>query len=394
MNLNQTKKLYDSYVMNTYMRVDLCLVKGKDTIVEDSQGKKYLDFFPGWAVSGLGHRNDYVLKSVKAQLNKIFHVSNNYYNEPQAELAKVIINNSFPGKAFFANSGAEANEAAIKLARKFGNPGRYEIITMEKSFHGRTLATLTATGQDKVKKGFDPLPTGFKYVPFNDIEAVKEAVTDKTIAIMLEPIQGEGGINIADKEYLAALRKICDEKNMLLIFDEVQTGIGRTGTIFAFQYYGVTPDIMTLAKSLGGGFPIGVMVASKKYADILTPGTHASTFGGSPIISAAALGVFQALTKGKLLKNGIKMGKYFKAKLECLKKEIPLIKKLKIAGLMIGVELDMEDATVVYTRCLQKGLLINCTQKNILRIMPPLCVTKAEVDKAMKILKEALMETK
>lgn len=394
MNLSQVKKLYDSYVMNTYTRVDLCLVKGKDTIVEDSQGKKYLDFFPGWAVSGLGHRNDYVLKSVKDQLNKIFHVSNNYYNEPQAKLAEVIIKNSFSGKVFFANSGAEANEAAIKLARKFGNPSRYEIITMEKSFHGRTLATLTATGQDKVKKGFDPLPTGFKYVPFNDVEAVKEAVTDKTIAIMLEPIQGEGGINIADKEYLAALRKLCDEKNMLLIFDEVQTGIGRTGTIFAFQYYGVTPDIMTLAKSLGGGFPIGVMVASKKYADILTPGTHASTFGGSPIVSAAALGVFQALTKGKLLKNGIKMGKYFKTKLENLKKESPLIKKIKIVGVMIGVELNMEDAAIVYTKCLEKGLLINCTQKNILRIMPPLCVTKAEIDKAMKILKEALMETK
>jgi len=390
MNLEQVKKLYDEYVLNTYTRTDLCLVKGKNTVVEDINGKKYLDFFPGWAVSGLGHCNKHVIRRVKEQLKKIVHVSNNYYNELQAELSKVIIDNSFKGKVFYSNSGAEANEGAIKLARKFGNPEKFEVITMQKSFHGRTLATLTATGQDKVKIGFDPLPEGFSHVPFNDISRLENAISPKTAAIMLELVQGEGGINIADKEYVRKIRKICDEKNLILIIDEVQTGAGRTGKMFAFEYYDIVPDVMTLAKSLGGGFPIGVMVVRDKFCSVLGPGSHASTFGGSPIICAAALGVFEAIEKDNLLLKANKMSLYFKEKLEKLKSKKTVISRIKILGLMIGLELDIEDANPIYIKCLERGFLINCAQKNILRIMPPLCVKKSEINQAIDILKAVL----
>lgn len=379
-------KLYDQYVMNTYKRVPLCLEKAKGSIVWDIDGKKYLDFFPGWAVSGIGHCHSRVVRAVSEQARTLMHVSNNYYSRQQAFLAKRIIENSFPGKVFFSNSGAEANEAAIKLARKYGHEkARYEIITMTKSFHGRTLATITATGQDKVKIGFEPLPAGFVHVPFNDIEAVKTAVTDKTIAIMLEPVQCEGGINIADKAYMSGLRKLCDERDMLLILDEVQTGMGRSGKMFAYQNYGVTPDVMTLAKSLGGGLPIGACVAGKKIQDVLTPGTHASTFGGSPIVSAAALAVFEAIEKEGLIQNTNRMGKYLKNKLEVLKKKYHFIKDIRAMALIIGIELAIKGEEI-YKECLKEGLLINCTQDTILRIMPPLTVKKSEIDKATRIL--------
>ncbi|MFH1791800.1 MAG: aspartate aminotransferase family protein [Candidatus Omnitrophota bacterium] len=386
MTMKKVKKLYEDFVLNTYTRTDLCLVDGRGAHVTDINGKVYLDFFPGWVVSGLGHRDPHVTRRLNEQMKRILHVSNNYYNGLQGSLAETIIRHSFKGKVFFGNSGAEANEAAIKLARKYGNPGRYEVITMEKSFHGRTLATIAATGQDKVKKGFEPLPDGFRHVKFNDIGALTNALGDKTVAVMIELVQGEGGINIAEKEYVRAVRNICSERDMLLIIDEVQTGIGRTGTMFGFQNYGIEPDVMTLAKSLGGGLPIGAMVAAEKYAGVLTPGTHASTFGGSPIVCAAALGVFDALEKGGLLKNALRMSGYFRKKLEELRQEKPVIKKIKMLGLMVGLELDMEDATTVYEACLDRGLLINCTQKNILRITPPLCVTKAQIDTAVKIL--------
>jgi len=386
----KVKNLYDKYVLNTYTKTDLCLVKGKDEYVWDIEGRKYLDFFPGWAVSGIGHCNKYVIKNIRKQLNKIIHVSNNYYNELQGELSEVIIKNSFEGKVFYANSGSEANEGAIKLARKFGSPDRFEVITMEKSFHGRTLATLAATGQDKVKKGFEPLPSGFLHVPFNDINALKNAINPKTIAVMIELVQGEGGINIADKEYIAEIRKICDEKNLLLIIDEVQTGIGRTGKMFAYEHYGIEPDIMTLAKSLGGGMPIGAMVVKEKFSGVLTPGSHASTFGGGPLVSAAALGVFEAIKKDRLLNNVNKMSKYFENQLNKLKKKKQIIKKINILGLMIGLEIDMDDADVIYKKCLSKGLLINCTQNNILRIMPPLSVDKKEISDAVEILEASL----
>ena len=383
-------RMYDKYIMDTYKRVPLCLEKAKGSNVWDIEGRSYLDFFPGWAVSGIGHCHPKVVAAVEKQAKRLLHVSNNYYSALQAKLAEEIIGNSFPGKVFFANSGAEANEAAVKLARFYGHDkGKFEVITFFKSFHGRTLAMITATGQDKVKKGFEPLPAGFVHVTFNDIEAVKEAVTDKTAAIMLEPIQCEGGINIADKEYVKALRSLCDERDLVLVFDEVQTGMGRSGKMFAYQNYGIAPDVMTLAKSLGGGLPIGACVANKKFQDVLTPGTHASTFGGSPIVCAAALAVFDAIKREKLLANANSMGAYLKKKLEGLKKKYHFIKDIRSMALIIGVELSIK-GDGIYKECLRGGLLINCTQDTVLRIMPPLTVTKAEIDRAVSILDKAL----
>ena len=378
--------LYSQYVMHTYTQVPLVLVKGAGTKVWDIEGNEYLDFFPGWAVSGLGHCHPIVVKAIKDQLTKIMHVSNNYYNELQAKLAKKIIDASFPGKVFFANSGAEANECAIKLARKYGNrTNRYEIITMLGSFHGRTIATITATGQEKVKVGFEPLLDGFKHVPFNDFEALRSAITDKTVAVMIEPVQGEGGINIAGESYLSNVRKLCDEKDMLLILDEVQTGMGRCGRFFCYQHFGVEPDVMTLAKSLGSGVPIGATVAREKLAGTLTPSSHASTFGGSPICCSAALATFEAIEREGLLENAVKMGDYLKERLNALKAKHALIKDVKGIALMIGVQLDCEGEEI-YKECLQRRLLINCAQKKILRIMPPLVVTRKEIDRAVSIL--------
>lgn len=388
MKIDEVKKLYEKYVLATYTREDLCLVKGELSRVEDSEGKKYLDFFPGWAVSGIGHRHPKVIKRMREQLEKILHVSNNFYNEVQPLLAKKIIEYAFPGKVFFANSGAEANEGAIKLARKHGNPDRYEVITMEKSFHGRTLATLTATGQDKVKKGFSPLPEGFKHVPFNDIDAFTSSITSKTAAVIIEPVQGEGGINVPSAKYMKSLEEVCREKDILLIVDEVQTCMGRTGEVFAFKHFGIEPDAMTLAKSLGGGLPVGALVVNERHAGVLTAGSHASTFGGSPIICAAALGVFDAIEEENLLENARKMGDYMVSKLKGIKSSY--VKEVKGLGLMIGVKLDMEDASIVAKNCMKEGLLINCTQQNILRIMPSITVTKSEIDEAIKIIEKVL----
>ncbi len=392
MNLNEIKNLYDENVLNTYIKLDLCLVKGEGSKVWDTKGKEYLDFFPGWAVSGIGHCHPMVVEGIKDQAGKILHVSNNFYNEVQGALAEKIIKHSFKGKVFFSNSGAEANEGAIKLARCYGNPEKYEVISMTKSFHGRTLATLSATGQDKVKKGFDPIPEGFKHVPFNEIEALKEAITDKTAAILLEPIQGEGGVNVADQEYMKELRDICTENGILFIVDEVQTGMGRTGEMFAYKAYGIEPDAMTLAKSLGGGMPIGALVVNDKFKDVLGPGKHATTFGGSPIVSRAALAVFEAIEKEGLLDNTNDMGEYLVSKIEDLKSIYPIVGQLKGKGLMIGIEMDIEDAAPIVEKCMNKGLLINCTQGNIIRVMPPMTVNKEEIDAAITILDEVLNE--
>jgi len=387
MNTKEVIAQYDKYVMSTYGRIPTVIVKGKGLKVRDLDGNEYLDFFPGWAVTGLGHCHPKVVNAVRNYLKKIIHVSNNYYNVLQGKLAQKIIENSFEGKVFFCNSGAEANEGAIKLARSYGNAsgGRYEIITMENSFHGRTLATITATSQPKYQKGFEPLPLGFKYAAFNDIKAVENAITDKTIAIMLEPIQGEGGINVASEGYVKALRVLCDKKDLILIFDEVQTGMGRTGKMFCFEHYGIIPDIMTLAKALGGGLPIGAMVASKKFADVLKPGMHASTFGGSPIACSAALAVFEAIQKEKLLSNTVRIGEYLLGKLSELKKKKSIIKEIRGKGLMVGVELTIPGKEIV-EKCLKEGLLINCTHDKVLRIMPGMIVTKKQIDKAIGIL--------
>ncbi|UCH12229.1 MAG: aspartate aminotransferase family protein [Candidatus Omnitrophota bacterium] len=390
--MQKTRKVietYNKYVLNTYTRAPVVFTKAKGSWIWDIEGKRYLDFFPGWAVSGLGHCHPMVIKALKSQSDKILHVSNNYYSQPQAALAERISKLSFNGKVFFANSGAEANEAAIKLARAYGKGKRYEIITMKKSFHGRTLATAAATGQDKVKKGFEPLPAGFKHVQFNDIDSFKKAISKKTVAVMLELIQGEGGINIASQEYVKALRKLCNIKKILLIIDEVQTGIARTGRMFCYQHYGIIPDVMTLAKSLGGGVPIGAMVVRDKFADFLKPGMHASTFGGNPIVCAAALGVFDAIKKENLISNVNRMAKYFNKRLKVLKGKYPVIKNIKQKGLMIGIELTKKGDAIV-KKCFENGLLINCTQGSILRIMPALTVTNSQIDKAANILDKAI----
>ncbi len=392
MNTKEVIAQYDKYVMSTYTRIPDVIVKGKGLKVWDLDGKEYLDFFPGWAVSGLGHCHPKVVNAVKNYLKKIIHVPNNYYNMLQGKLAQKIIENSFEGKVFFCNSGAEANEGAIKLARSYGNAkgGRYEIITMENSFHGRTLAAITATAQPKYQKGFEPLPLGFKYVVFNDLSSIENAITDKTIAIMLEPIQGEGGINVAGEGYIKALKGLCDKKDLILIFDEVQTGMGRTGKMFCFEHYGIAPDVMTLAKSLGGGLPIGAMIASKKFADVLKPGMHASTFGGSPVVCSASLAVFEAIQKEGLLANTVKMGGYLIERLNELKKKKAVIKEIRGKGLMIGVELTIPGKDIV-EKCFKEGLLINCTHDKVLRIMPGMIVTKKEIDRAIGILDKVMI---
>ncbi|MFA5093520.1 MAG: aspartate aminotransferase family protein [Candidatus Omnitrophota bacterium] len=391
MKLEELFEVYKENIMPTYNKVPLVFVKGKGSKLWDINGKLYLDFFPGWGVGSLGHCHPKVMQGVRDQIGKLIFVPNNYYHPFQAKLAKELIYLSFPGKVFFANSGAEANEGAIKLARKFGK-GRFEIITFENAFHGRTLATLAATGQKKYQNGFEPMPEGFKQVKFNDLAAVKQAVTDKTVAIMLELVQGEGGVNIANKDFVVALRKLCDEKNLLLIIDEVQTGIGRTGKMFAYQNYGITPDIMTLAKALGGGLPIGAMIAKKELSDCLTPGMHASTFGGGPVICRAALGVFRAMQKEKLLKNCLNMGEYLAQELNILKNNFSVIKEIRSLGLMFGVELNIEGKPIV-EKCMSQGLLINCTHDKVLRLMPALNITKNEINKAIKILSNVLKES-
>ncbi len=390
MKIQDVFEAYKNYIMPTYTKTPLVFVKGKASKLWDIHHKAYLDFFPGWGVGNLGHCHPKVMQAVRDQVSKLIFIPNNYYHLPQAKLAKEIIKLSYPGKVFFCNSGAEANEAAIKLSRKFGQ-GRFEIITFSDSFHGRTLASLAATGQKKYQSGFEPLPEGFKTVEFNNLEAVKHAITDKTVGIMLELIQGEGGVNVASKDFVLGLRKLCDEKKLLLIIDEVQTGIGRTGKFFAYQHYGIIPDIMTLAKALGGGLPIGVMVVKKEIADTLGPGMHASTFGGSPLVAKAALAVLDAVGKEKLLPHAQKMGEYLFAGLNALKNKYSLISQVRGIGLMAGIELTGEGKAIV-EKCIEKGLLINCTHDRVLRLMPALNVTKKEIDKAIAILEEVLKQ--
>jgi acetylornithine/N-succinyldiaminopimelate aminotransferase len=391
MKLQEVFESYKDNIMPTYAKVPLVFVKGKGSKLYDIHNKQYLDFFPGWGVCNLGHCHPKVMSAVRDQVAKLIFIPNNYYHIPQAKLAKELIYWSYPGKVFFCNSGAEANEAAIKLTRKFGE-GRYEIITFENSFHGRTLAALSATGQKKYQSGFEPLVEGFKTVKFNDLEAVKNAISGKTAAIMLELIQGEGGINIADKDFVLALRNICDEKKLLLIIDEVQTGIGRTGKLFAYQNYGITPDIITLAKALGGGLPIGCMIVRKEVADTLTAGMHASTFGGGPVVAKTALAVLRAVHKEKMLHNAKKMGEYLLLLLCALKDRYEIIKDVRGQGLMLGVELNIPGKGIV-DKCIEKGLLINCTHDKVLRLMPALNITKKEIDRAIRILDEALKDT-
>jgi predicted acetylornithine/succinylornithine family transaminase len=386
----KTIRLYYDYVIPCYAKTPLVLERGRGTRVWDAHGDEYLDFFPGWAVSGLGHCHRRVTEAIKRQAERLLHVSNNYYHELQGVLAETVIRHAFPGKVFFCNSGAEANEAAFKLVRRLGNPSRNEIITMERSFHGRTLTAISATGQKKHQQGFEPLTPGFTTVPFNDFGAFEKAVTAKTIAVILEPIQGEGGVRVVDTHVLTQIRRLCHDKKIYLIFDEVQTGMGRTGRMFCYKNYGAEPDILTLAKSLGGGFPIGAMVAKKEIADALSPGTHATTFGGSPLACAAALAVFEAIEKEKLLTQTVILGSHLFKRLNELKKKHPMIREVRGMGLMAGLELAVEGKDI-YEECLRRKLLINCTQGNVLRLMPPLIVREKEIDRAAEILDQVFL---
>ena len=391
MNKQEIFQAYNDYIMPTYARLPYIFVKGKGAKLVDIDSKEYLDFFPGWGVSNLGHCHHKVVSSVREQAGKLIHLPNNFYSLQQAQLAKELISVAFAGKVFFCNSGAEANEAATKLSRVFGEGRRFEIITFENSFHGRTLACVSATGQPKYQEGFAPLVPEFKIVPFNDIEAVKKAISPKTVAIMLELVQGEGGINVAEKDFVRQLRRICDTDKLLLIVDEVQTGIGRTAKMFAYQHYGIAPDIMTLAKALGGGMPIGVMMAKKEIADLLRPGMHASTFGGSPLVCKAALSVLRAIRKEKLLNKAEDSAVYLNKKLAFLKDRYKTIKELRGLGLMLGLDLNI-DGSAIAGACLKKGLIINCTHRTVLRMMPALDVSKKQIDKAVKILDAVLSE--
>lgn len=383
-------KLYEDYVIPNYTRNPIVQVKGEGVYIWDADGKRYLDLFSGWAVSNLGHCHPNVVAAIQKQAALLQHAPNIYYTEPQGQLAKRISERSFGGQCFFCNSGAEANEAAIKLARiHYEDKGKYKIITMKDSFHGRTLATLTATGQPKYHKGFAPLVSGFTYAPFNDLSQVERLVDDETCAIMLETIQGEGGINIPTQGFIKGIRKLCDSRGLLLILDEVQCGMGRTGKYFAYQHYGIEPDIMTLAKALGGAISIGAMTAKKDIAKSLVPGTHASTFGGNPLACSAGVAVFDTMEKENMLDNVNKMGLYARKQLDKLAEEFKIIKEVRSLGLMIGVELK-KPASDIVKKCMEAGLLLNCTHENVIRIMPQLNVKTEHLDEGFRILRHAL----
>jgi len=391
-----TQQQENKYLMKTYKRYNVSVKKSKGQYVWDENGKKYLDFFSGISVCSFGHGNPAIISAIKKQLDLFVHCSNVYYSKPQVEVAKLLLDKSFKnGRVFLANTGAEANEGAIKIARKWGSDNplkdgtkRYEIIAFKNSFHGRTLATLAATGQEKFHVPFKPLQEKFVFAEFNNIESVKKLINKKTVAIMLEIVQGEGGINVADKKFVKDLRKLCDQKNLLLICDEIQCGMARTGKTFAWQHYGIKPDIFTLAKAIANGLPLGAVVADKKVAEVFNYGDHGSTFGGNPVSCAAAVATLKQITP-KLLKDVSDKAKYFIKGLNELKKKYSCIKQIRNLGLLVGVELDFAGKDIVEF-CIEKGLLINCTQGNVLRFLPPFTITKKDIDKTIKILGDAL----
>jgi len=393
--METTASLADKYMFQTYSRFPITLVRGEGCRVWDEEGKEYLDFVGGIAVCALGHSSPLVTKALEEQSRRLVHVSNLYYTKPQIELAQLLVENSFADRVFFCNSGAEANEAAIKLVRRYSEekfgPGRHVIISMTNSFHGRTMATLSATGQAKIQKGYDPLLTGFKFVTFNDLSSMEEAVDDSVCAVMLEPIQGEGGVICPHPDYLRGVEGICRSRDLVLIFDEVQVGMGRTGTLFAHEHYGVTPHIMTLAKALGNGLPIGAMLSTEALSSAFGPGSHASTFGGTPLVTAVAKTVLRSLLEDGWIDNCRRMGEYFRGGLEDLGNRHHMIKEVRGLGLILGVEMDRPGAPVV-DACTKKGFLINCIQDRVLRFIPPLIVGREEIDQLIGALDEVLAE--
>jgi acetylornithine aminotransferase len=385
----------DRFIMKTYGRYPIVPVRGEGCVLWDADGKRYLDFLAGVAVNNLGHCHPKVVRAIQEQAATLIHCSNYYHIPQQIELAELLCSRSFADRAFFCNSGAEANEAAIKLARKYSRdkfgPERYEIITAAESFHGRTMATVSATGQEKVQRFFDPLLHGFKHVPFNDAAAIAAAVTPNTCAVMLEPIQGEGGINVPTADYLRQVREICDRHGLLLILDEVQTGLGRTGKLFAYEHFGIAPDLMTLAKALAGGAPIGTMLAKEEYAAAFTPGTHGSTFGGNPLMTTAALAAVRTLLEDGLLDQAVATGDYLLTALKTLGKKYTFVTEVRGIGLMIGMGLAIPAGDIV-KKGHERGVLLNVTHDTVLRFVPPLVVSKAEIDEMIGILDGILAE--
>ena len=379
----------------TYARLPVVFEKGQGATLWDTEGRRYTDFLAGIAVCGLGHAHPAVQAALAEQAGRLLHVSNLFYTRPQTELGEWLTRHSFADRVFFCNSGAEANEAAIKLARKYfsdqGETGRYRIIAMEQSFHGRTMGSLSATGQAKIRKGFEPVLEGFEFVPFNDIDALQATLDPSVCAVMLEPIQGEGGIICPDPDYLPAVRRLCDQTGTLLILDEVQTGMGRTGKLFAHEHEGIAPDIMTLAKALGNGLPIGAMLAREDVAQAFGPGAHATTFGGTPIMAAGALAVVRTMAAENIVVRAAETGAYFKACLQTLQGRHDRIKEVRGRGLLLGLKLRGEGAPVVKA-CLERGFIINCVQGDVLRFAPPLIIATREIDALIECLDTILSE--
>lgn len=393
--MSNTIQMADKYIFNTYKRYPIAISKGKGSFLWDEEGRQYLDFIGGIAVCSLGHSNPTLAKVMYEQALNLVHTSNLFYTRPQAELAKLIVENSFGDKVFFCNSGAEANEAAIKLCRRYSferyGKGRHVIISAQNSFHGRTMATLSATGQEKIRYGFEPFLEGFRFVPYNRPEAIVEAMDDSVCGVILEPIQGEGGVIIASESYLKMVREECTKRDILLIFDEVQVGMGRTGRLFAYENFGVSPDIMTLAKAIANGLPMGVMVAREEVASAFGPGAHASTFGGTPLVAQVALQVFKLIMEEDFLEGVREKGVLLRKGLEELKERYGQIREVRGMGLILGAELEAPGDKVVES-AMKKGLLINCTHERVLRFVPPLTVTKKEIRTAIEILDQVFRE--
>ncbi|HOF04014.1 MAG TPA: aspartate aminotransferase family protein [Syntrophales bacterium] len=395
MNEKELINIADQYIMGTYRRFPVVFTRGKGMNLWDTEGREYLDFVAGIAVCSLGHAHPAVTEAIRNQAEKLLHVSNLYYIEAQIEYARLLAANCVLKKIFFCNSGAEANEGAIKLARKFGNENsgglKNEIITMAGSFHGRTMATITATGQEKFRKDFHPLLPGFKYAPFNDLETLEKMITPETCAVMVEPIQAEGGIRVPAPGYFPGLRRLCDERKILLILDEVQVGMGRTGTLFAYEHEGIVPDIITMAKAMGNGFPLGAVLAREDVAAAFTPGSHASTFGGNPLAMAAARATLEVMIDGGVLAGCRARGAYLQAKLEGLRTRYPLLREVRGRGLLVGVETEREVGDII-AGAMKKGLLIAQAGPHVLRFVPPLIVSDGDIERAVAILEAVLQE--
>ncbi len=390
--MSQWQEIENKYYMKTFKRIPVTLVKGEGVWVWDDSGKKFLDCVGGWAVNCLGHCHPAIVDAVIQQAKTLIHTSNSFYTIPQLQLAELLVKNSALDRIFFCNSGAEANEGAVKLARKYGKihlNGAYEIITTNGSFHGRTLAMTAATGQKKFQDPYTPMPAGFINVPYNDITAIKNATSEHVCAVMLEPVQGEGGVIIPDEHYLQSIRQWCDEKGILLILDEIQTGIGRLGTLFAYQQNNIEPDVITLAKGLGGSLPIGAFMAKEK-ASVLGPGEHGSTFGGNPLVCAAGYATVKFILENNISENAAKMGNYFISALSEIKKNHTIITDVRGKGLLIAVEFNDNISAKIVELCLENGLLVNGVQPNTIRLMPPLIITRDEIDNAVKIINKAV----